>query len=178
MGITLPGADPGGGGVLGVGTPPPFGGPQNFIKRKKTSRACARKRCFLVLNSYPDPPPPPFRNPVFAPASPPPPNPPPWIGPGSQSLQLVHELKCSILITTTPQVHILSVTKGLPIVVAQEVVEFVRHGSSDRHTREEINPFQRRAESNMCSVRNARHAERGLPLTGHSATEQLARWQH
>ena len=30
----------------------------NFIKREKTSRACSRKRHILVLNSYPDPPPP------------------------------------------------------------------------------------------------------------------------
>ena len=49
------GADPGG-GVLGVRTPPPFGGPPNFIKREKTSRACARKGRVLVLNSYLDPP--------------------------------------------------------------------------------------------------------------------------
>ena len=35
------GADPGGGGgVLGVRTPPPFGGPPNFIKREKMLRAC------------------------------------------------------------------------------------------------------------------------------------------
>ena len=59
------GADPGG-GVLGVRTPPPFGGPPNFIKREKMSRVCAQKRHILVLNSYPDPPPP-FRNPVSAP---------------------------------------------------------------------------------------------------------------
>ena len=52
------------GGVLGVRTPPPFGGPPNFIKREKTSRACAGIHCILVLNSYPDPP---FRNPVSAP---------------------------------------------------------------------------------------------------------------
>ena len=44
-----------GGGSWGSG-PPPFGGPPNFIKREKTSRACARKRRILVLNSYPDPP--------------------------------------------------------------------------------------------------------------------------
>ena len=43
-----------------------FGGPPNFIKRGKTLCACARKRRVLVLNSYPDPPPP-FRNPVSAP---------------------------------------------------------------------------------------------------------------
>ena len=43
------------GGVLGVRTPP-FGGPPNFIKREKTSRACARKGRILVLNSYLDPP--------------------------------------------------------------------------------------------------------------------------
>ena len=34
---TASGADPGGGGVLGVRTPP-FGGPPNFIKREKTLR--------------------------------------------------------------------------------------------------------------------------------------------
>ena len=49
------GADPGGGGPGGP-DPPPFGGPPNFIKREKTSRACARKCRILVLNSYPDPP--------------------------------------------------------------------------------------------------------------------------
>ena len=49
-----PGADPGG-GSWGSG-PPPFGGPPNFIKREKTSRACARKGRVLVLNSYLDPP--------------------------------------------------------------------------------------------------------------------------
>ena len=56
------GADPAGGGGLGVRTPPPppFGGHPNFIKREKTLRAyiCTRKRRVLVLNSYPDPPPP------------------------------------------------------------------------------------------------------------------------
>ena len=56
---TGPGADPGGGGV-------PFGGPPNFIKKEKMAHACARKLRILVLNSYPDPPP--FRNPVSAPA--------------------------------------------------------------------------------------------------------------
>ena len=55
-----------GGGPGGQDPPPPFGGPLNFIKRGKTSGACARKRRDLVLNSYPDPPPP-FRNPVSAP---------------------------------------------------------------------------------------------------------------
>ena len=50
------GADPGGGGVLGVRTipPPPFGGPPNFIKRDKMARVTPR---FSILNSYPDPPP-------------------------------------------------------------------------------------------------------------------------
>ena len=48
------GADPGG-GVLGVRTPPPpFGGPPNFIKREKMSRACARMGHILVLKSYAD----------------------------------------------------------------------------------------------------------------------------
>ena len=61
-----PGADP----VGGSRTPPPFGGPPNFIKREKMLRACARISRVLVLNSYPDSPPPPFRNPVSAPESP------------------------------------------------------------------------------------------------------------
>ena len=48
-----------GGRVMGVRTPPPpFGGPPNFIKREKTTSACAGKRHILVLNSYLDPPPP------------------------------------------------------------------------------------------------------------------------
>ena len=45
-----PGANPGGGGSWGSGFPP------NFIKRKKTSHACAGKQCILVLNSSLDPP--------------------------------------------------------------------------------------------------------------------------
>ena len=49
-----------GGGVLGVRTPPPpLGDPQTSYRGKKCHG--------LVLNSYPDPPPP-FRNPVIAPA--------------------------------------------------------------------------------------------------------------
>ena len=39
-------------------------GPSNFIKREKTLQVCARKRCFLVLNSYQDTP---FQNPVSGP---------------------------------------------------------------------------------------------------------------
>ena len=62
---TRSGADPGG-GSWGSG-PPPFGGPPNCIKKEKMARACARKLRILVLNSYPDPPP--FRNPVSAPAA-------------------------------------------------------------------------------------------------------------
>ena len=57
--LSFPGADPGG-GSSGSGTPPPFGGPLNIIKREKTLRMCARKSRVLVLNSYPDPPPPPL----------------------------------------------------------------------------------------------------------------------
>ena len=57
-----------GGGSWGSG-PPPFGGHLNFIKRGKTSRVCARKGRDLVLDSYPDPPPP-FPNPVSAPGVP------------------------------------------------------------------------------------------------------------
>ena len=34
--LNTAGADPGGGGSLGSGPPPPFGGPPNFIKRDKT----------------------------------------------------------------------------------------------------------------------------------------------
>ena len=62
------GADPGGGGPGGQDPPPPFGGPPNFIKREKTSRACAQIHSVLVLNSYPDPPPP-FRNPASTPGA-------------------------------------------------------------------------------------------------------------
>ena len=47
---------------------PPFGGPPDFIKRVKTSTVCVRKRRNLVVNSYPDPPPPLSQNPVSAPA--------------------------------------------------------------------------------------------------------------
>ena len=54
LALGLAGADPGG-GSWGSG-PPPFGGHLNFIKRGKTSCACARKGRDLVLNSYPDPP--------------------------------------------------------------------------------------------------------------------------
>ena len=50
----------GGGGPWGQDPPPPFGGPPNFIKKEKMLRACARKHRVLVLNSYPDHPPPPF----------------------------------------------------------------------------------------------------------------------
>ena len=52
----------GGGGSWGSGPPPPphFGGPPNFIKRGKTSRA-------LPGQLPGPPPPPPFRNPVSAP---------------------------------------------------------------------------------------------------------------
>ena len=54
-----------GGGGLGVGTPPPpfWGTP----KLHKEGKNVARKRRVLVLNSYLDPPPP-FQNPVSAPA--------------------------------------------------------------------------------------------------------------
>ena len=47
-----------GGGPGGQDTHPPplFGGPPSFIKREKTSRACARIGHILVLNSYADPP--------------------------------------------------------------------------------------------------------------------------
>ena len=55
----------GGGGSWGSGLPP-FGGPPNFIKRGKMAHVCTRKLRVLVINSYPDPPPP-FRNPVSAP---------------------------------------------------------------------------------------------------------------
>ena len=51
-------------GGLGSQDPPPFGGPLNFIKREKTSCACARICHVLVVNSYSDPP---FGNPVSAP---------------------------------------------------------------------------------------------------------------
>ena len=52
------GADPGGGGVLGVRTPPPlFGGPPNFIKRGEKRCVWARKyTIILVLYSYPNSP--------------------------------------------------------------------------------------------------------------------------
>ena len=67
------GADAGGGGGGQDYPPPPthspFGGHPNFIKRGKTLRACKQKHHVLVINSYPVPPPPPFRNPVSAPAS-------------------------------------------------------------------------------------------------------------
>ena len=43
------------GGVLEVRTPPPFGGPSNFIKREKR-RMHAQMHHILVDNSYPDPP--------------------------------------------------------------------------------------------------------------------------
>ena len=66
----IKGGGGGGGGSWGSGLPTPSGGPPNFIKREKTSRAWARKRRVLVLNSYPDPTPPPFRNPVSAPVPP------------------------------------------------------------------------------------------------------------
>ena len=46
------GVDPGGKGV-------PFGGPQNSIKREKSSRTCTQTQHILVVNSYTDPPPPP-----------------------------------------------------------------------------------------------------------------------
>ena len=49
---------------------PPFGGPRNFIKGEKNVAHACKKRRILVLNSYPDPhppPPTPFRNPVSAP---------------------------------------------------------------------------------------------------------------
>ena len=46
----------GGGRGPGGQDPPPFGGPQNFIKKEKMVGACARKLYILVLNSYPDPP--------------------------------------------------------------------------------------------------------------------------
>ena len=49
-GDQITGANPGGGGSLGSGLPP-FGGPQNFKKRKKTSRANTQLRHVLVLNS-------------------------------------------------------------------------------------------------------------------------------
>ena len=52
--LSVSGADPGG-GSWGSG-PLPFDGPPNFIKREKRSRARARKRHILVLNSYPDTP--------------------------------------------------------------------------------------------------------------------------
>ena len=52
------GADPGGGGGPGVRTP-------KIHNEGKTVKRVHGKRCFLVLNSYP---PPPFRNPVSAPA--------------------------------------------------------------------------------------------------------------
>ena len=44
-------------GVLGV-RPPLFGDPQTSWRGKKTLRVCAQQRHVLVLNSYPDPPPP------------------------------------------------------------------------------------------------------------------------
>ena len=43
------------------GTPPPFGGPLNLIKREKTLRVCARMQRVLVVNSSE------IRNPVSAP---------------------------------------------------------------------------------------------------------------
>ena len=48
--------------------PPPFGGPPNFIKKEKMTRACAQKLRVLVLNQLPGPTP--FRNPVSAPVKP------------------------------------------------------------------------------------------------------------
>ena len=60
----------GGGGLGGQDTPPPsFGGPQNFMKRGKTSHMCPGIHQVLILNSYPDPPPYPFQNPVSAPGN-------------------------------------------------------------------------------------------------------------
>ena len=51
--------EPRGGGSWGSGpTHPPFGGPPNFKKREKNVAPCSRIHCTLVLNSYPDPPPP------------------------------------------------------------------------------------------------------------------------
>ena len=58
MTFLFSGADPGGGGVLGVRPPPSFGGLLNFIKSEKTLHTYARKRRVLVLNSYMEPPPP------------------------------------------------------------------------------------------------------------------------
>ena len=60
----------GGGGVLGVRTPPPlFGRPLNLIKREKNFAHMHAKRHILKLDSYQDPPPHPFRNPVSTPAA-------------------------------------------------------------------------------------------------------------
>ena len=50
--IMHPGAGPGGPEC------PPFGGPPNFIEREKTLCVYVRICRVLVLNSYPDPPPP------------------------------------------------------------------------------------------------------------------------
>ena len=53
---------------VGPPGPPPFWRTPKLHKEgKKTSCASAQKYHNLVLNSYPDPPPPPFQNPVSAP---------------------------------------------------------------------------------------------------------------
>ena len=53
------GGSMGGGGVLGVRIPPFWSTPKLHKKGKKTLHACVRLHRVLVLNSYPDPPPPP-----------------------------------------------------------------------------------------------------------------------
>ena len=47
-----------GGSRRGSGAGPFWGTPKLHNEGKKTSHACMRKRRVLVLNSYPDPPPP------------------------------------------------------------------------------------------------------------------------
>ena len=54
----MAGANPEWGGGAAPVPPPPFWGPENFIKRvKKSLHACMRIRHVLVVNSYPDHPP-------------------------------------------------------------------------------------------------------------------------
>ena len=45
------------GGSKGGDTPPPLLGTPKLHKEGENARASTRKRCVLVLNSYPDPPP-------------------------------------------------------------------------------------------------------------------------
>ena len=65
-----PGAEPGGGGgSRRSGPPSPFGVPPDLLDREKTPRAYVQIHRILVVNRYPDPPPPPFLKSCIRPCS-------------------------------------------------------------------------------------------------------------